>query len=461
MTTQLQRRSFLGIGVASGLSLWAANSLGSAASEGKAAKAKSVLLVYEQGGLSHIDTWDPKPEIPADHRSPHGMIATKVPGMQFTSLLAKTAGVADKLTVVRSMYHKDGGVNGHPDGTQYALSGEVPSGPVEMPDIGGVVSHRLGSACNYLPPYIMIPGNHEQAAMTRQGFLPPETKVFKTQGNLADPKWQVPNLGLLAGIDQRRFLDRRDLLSNLNIGVTSGTGRRLESMQSLREKTVDMLTNSATHSAFQLSEEPNAMREKYGRGHRGQCYLLGRRLIERGVRFVTVDVREPETPQSPGGFNMNWDHHDLIYTSGSCGTVRDKAGGEGRYGIGSWQMMGSTDQAFAALIEDMDQRGLLAETLVIFATEFGRTPRLNKFQGRDHWAHGYSHAFAGGGVPGGQVVGRTDKEGGYVLDRPYLPDDVAATIYAKLGIDRTKPMYTPQNRPVFMAHQGKVIEELF
>src|SRR4029079_17422506 len=155
---------------------------------------------------------------------------------------------------------------------------------------------------------------------------------------------------------------RRDLLSNLNVGVATGAGRRLEGMQSLREKTVDMLTNSATRSAFQLSEEPDAIRDKYGRGHRGQCYLLGRRLIERGVRFVTVDVREPETPQSPGGFNMNWDHHDLIYTSGSCGTVRDKAGGEGRYGIGSWQMMGSTDQAFAALIGDMDQRGLLAET---------------------------------------------------------------------------------------------------
>jgi hypothetical protein len=330
-----------------------------------------------------------------------------------------------------------------------------------MPDIGGVIAHRLGSACGFLPPYIMIPGNHEQGAMTRQGFLPPETKVFKTDGNLADPKWQVPNLGLLAGIDQRRFLDRRDLLSNLNVGVATGSARRLESMQSLREKTVDMLTNQATKSAFTLAEEPDPIRDKYGRGHRGQCYLLGRRLIERGVRFVTVDVREPETPQTPGGFNMNWDHHDLIYVNGSCGTVRDKAGGEGRYGIGTWQMMGSTDQAFAALIEDMDQRGLLAETLVIFATEFGRTPRLNKFQGRDHWAHGYSHAFAGAGVPGGQLVGRTDKEGGYVLDRPYRPDDVAASIYAKLGIDRSKPLYTPQNRPVFMAHGGKVIEELF
>src|SRR5689334_4284848 len=165
MSRRMQRRSFLGIGVAGGFSLWASSSFGSSGSENRAAQAKSVLLIYEQGGLSHIDTWDPKPEIPVDHRSPHSVIATKVPGMQFTALLTKTARVADKLTVVRSMYHKDGGVNGHPDGTQYALSGEVPGGPVEMPDIGGVVSHRLGSACNYLPPYIMIPGNHEQAAM--------------------------------------------------------------------------------------------------------------------------------------------------------------------------------------------------------------------------------------------------------------------------------------------------------
>lgn len=275
MTRRLQRRSFLGIGMAGGLSLWAAGAMGSGGSEAKVVKAKSVLLIYEQGGLSHIDTWDPKPEIPVDHRSPHGVIATKVPGMQFTSLLAKTAQVADKLTVVRSLYHKDGGVNGHPDGTQYALSGEVPGGPIEMPDIGGVVTHRLGSACNYLPPYIMIPGNHEQAAMTRQGFLPPETKVFKTEGNLADPKWQVPNLGLLAGIDQRRFLDRRDLLSNLNVGVASGSGRRLESMQSLREKTVDMLTNRATHSAFQLSESPTRCATNTAAGIAGNATCWG------------------------------------------------------------------------------------------------------------------------------------------------------------------------------------------
>jgi hypothetical protein len=203
------------------------------------------------------------------------------------------------------------------------------------------------------------------------------------------------------------------------------------------------------------------LREHYGKGHRGQCYLLGRRLIESGIRFVVVDVREPETAATPGGFNMNWDHHDHIYTTGSCGTIRDKAGGEGRYGIATWVMMGSTDQAFAALLGDMHERGLLAETLVCFVTEFGRTPRLNKFQGRDHWPYAYSIAFAGAGVRGGQVIGRTDRDGGYVLDQTFTPDDYAATVYESLGIDQATPVYTRENRPVFLAPEGRPIARLY
>ena len=187
---------------------------------------------------------------------------------------------------------------------------------------------------------------------------------------------------------------------------------------------------------------------------------MGRRLIEAGVRFVTVDVRWPFTPELPGGFNLNWDHHDLIYTSGSCGTIRNKAGGEGRYGIGHWVMMGSTDHAFAGLIADLDQRGLLAETLVCFVTEFGRTPRLNAFQGRDHWTNAYSIVLAGAGVPGGQVIGRSDDEGGHVLDSPYTPENYAATIYEKLGIDRAKPLYTNTNRPVYFAHHAEPIADV-
>ncbi len=457
---RVQRRSFLGLGMAGGLSLLNNGRSFASGATGKG-RAKNVLVILEQGGLSHMDTWDPKPEAPADHRSIYHPISTNVAGMQFTELLTHTARVADKLTVIRSMHHTTNVANGHPTGTQYALSGEVPGGPVEMPDIGSVAAHTIGSRCDYLPPYIMIPGNHEQAKETRQGFLPAATKVFKTGGkNLADPNWTVPNLGLLSGIDDRRFHDRRDLLSNLNVGISGNRDTTARALNQLGDQAAGLLTNPRTQQAFRLQDETDATRERYGRGHRGQCYLLGRRMIEAGVRFVTVDVREPETDATPGGSNMNWDHHDYIYSSGSCGTVRNAAGGEGRYGIGHWVMMGSTDRALAALISDLDERGLLDETLVCFVTEFGRTPRMNYFQGRDHWVHGYSIAMAGAGVPGGQVVGATDREGGYVQDRPYTPNDYAATIYEKLGIDRSQPLYTPSNRPVFIAHHATPIAEV-
>ncbi len=455
------RRSVLSLGVAGGIGLFSGGNALAAITSANG-RAKNVLVILEQGGLSQMDTWDPKPDAPADHRSIYKPIATNVAGIQFTELLAKTAKIADKLSVIRSMHHKVNTANGHPLGTRYALSGEVPGGPIEMPDIGSVAAHTIGSRCDYLPPYIMIPGNHEQAKETRQGFLPASAKVFKTGGkNLADPNWSVPNLGLLAGIDQNRFRDRRDLLSNLNVGMAAGQDATAYALTQLSSQAADLLTNPKTQKAFQLSDEPNSVRDRYGRSHRGQCYLLGRRMIEAGVRFVTVDVREPETEQTPGGSNMNWDHHDYIYSTGSCGTIRNAAGGEGRYGIGHWAMMGSTDQGFAALVQDLDERGLLDETLVCFVTEFGRTPRMNFFQGRDHWVHGYSIVMAGAGVPGGQVVGSTDREGGYVQDRPYTPEDYAATIYAKLGIDKSKPLHTSSNRPIFLAHQGSPIPEVF
>jgi hypothetical protein len=329
-----------------------------------------------------------------------------------------------------------------------------------MPDIGSIVAHRIGTVSPWLPPYIMVPGNDEQNAMTRHSFLPADVKVFKTGGrDLAAPDWRVSDLGLLTGVDEGRFRDRLDLLSNLNVGVRPDEHDGVGTMSAMFEQAGDMLSNPLTQKAFRLSDESDATREAYGHGHRGQCYLLGRRLIEAGVRFVTVDVREPMSAKTPGGFNMNWDHHDYMYTDGSCGTKRIAAGGEGRYGIGTWWMMGSTDQAFAALITDLDQRGLLAETLVCFVTEFGRTPRLNKFQGRDHWINAYSMAFAGAGVPGGQVVGSTDRDGGYVLDRHVTPEDYAATVYAKLGIDGEQPLTTRENRPIFFS-RGKPIAEL-
>lgn len=399
----LTRRRALQIGTTgvAGVSLPQWLSMQASASSGNnSAAAKNVLVILEQGGLSHLDTWDPKPEAPSDHRSPFKPISTNVAGIQFTELLAQTSRVADKLAVVRSMRHPKSGANGHPDGTQYMLSGSHPGNPMEMPDIGCIASKILGSECRDLPPYIMVPGNDEQNAASRNGFLPAASRVFKTGGkDLSAPQWKVADLLPRQENSGLRFDRRREMLAALD--VRFATNHNVEGMDRFYLQAFETLTSSGVENAFSLANESSAIRERYGRGHRGACYLVGRKLIEAGVRFVTVDTRWPLTDETPGGFNLNWDHHDLIYTSGSCGTIRNKAGGEGRYGIGHWVMMGSTDQAFAALIEDLDQRGLLAETLVCFITEFGRTPRLNQFGGRDHWTEAYSIVFAGAGVPGG------------------------------------------------------------
>ncbi len=454
------RRSFLGFGAAGLASLAGWQPLFAASRTGKA---KQVLVILEQGGVSQMDTWDPKPDMAAEHASPFKPIQTVVAGIHVTELLAKSAAHVDKLSIVRCMIQPTPGIgDSHPKGTQYVFSGEAPGGPDDMPDIGSVVSYRLGTEARHLPSYIMVPGTNELSGfgLNKVGFLPPAHAVFKTGGKPHEPDWKVPNLGLV-GVDPRRFKDRTDLLSNLDVGIPGAEAvKDAQALVSLREQAEDMLVNPATRKAFDLKAEPQAVREQYGVGHRGQCYLLGRKLIEAGVRFVTLDCREPASPEYPGGFDLNWDHHDFIYSNAST-SIPGGGAGAGRWGIGTWPMMGSTDKALAALLEDMQQRGLLAETLLCFVTEFGRTPKINDRKGRDHWTHAFSFAFAGAGVPGGQVVGSTDKDGGYVTSSmAYTIDDYAATIYEKLGIDRGEPIYTPAKRPVQLAKKGQPIAEL-
>jgi len=454
----VSRRNFLSLSACGLLSLpeWRP-----AFAASKKAKAKSILVVFEQGGVSHMDTFDPKPDAPAEHRTPFETIDTVVPGMRFTELLKRTAKHADKLSVVRCMTQPKPGIgNSHPKGSQYIFSGESPGGPEEMPDIGSVVSKRIGSEARNLPPYIMVPGTSEQEYNTHVGFLPPQHRVFKTGGKPHDPAWTVPNLAL-AGIAPERFKDRADLLSSLDIGIPGADkAKDATTLASMRDQAEDMLTNPATRKAFDLKAEPQKIRESYGLGHRGQCYLLGRKLIESGVRFVTIDCREPPAREFPGGGNMNWDHHDHIYSTSDT-KIKGGGAGAGRWGIQTWPMMGSTDQAFAALLEDMGQRGLLAETLVCFVTEFGRTPKINDRKGRDHWTHAFSFAFAGAGVPGGQVVGETDREGGYIVSsKAYTIEDYAVTLYEKLGIDTSKPLHTPAGRPIYPGKDGHAIAEI-
>ena len=457
------RRTVLQLGVAGvlGWTLPQCLAFAEAAKNNPKAAAKNVLVILEQGGLSHLDTWDPKPEVVADHRSPFKPIATSAPGVRFTELLRHTAKVADKLAVVRSFHHTRSGADGHPDGTQYVLSGSHPAGAaLEMPDIGGVVSSLMGSENKHLPPYIMVPGNNEQNAATRTGFLPASSRVFKTGGSdVSDEKWTIQ--GMVPQSENRgpRLDSRHELRDVLDRSQARGA-YDLQGMDRFYDQAFDLLSSPKVADVFNLKKESQKVRDAYGTGHRGACYLMGRKLIEAGVRFATIDVRWPFNKNLPGGFNLNWDHHDEIYARGSCGTIRDKAGGEGRYGIGTWVMMGSVDRAFSALIADMDARGLLADTLVCFVTEFGRTPRLNKFQGRDHWTKAYSMVFAGAGVRGGQIVGKSDKDGGYVQDQPHTPEDYASTIYEKLGLDRSKPLYTSSHRPVYFGHAGDPIPQL-
>ena len=419
--------------------------------------------------MSHIDTWDPKPDAAAEHRSPFKPISTNVPGVHVTELLKQTAQHMDKLTLVRCMTQPTPGVaNSHPLGAQYIYTGEAPGGPVAMPDMGSVISMLMGGDAGHLPSYAMVPGTNEMESATSVGFLPPANKVFKTGGNLSDPNWSVPNLGLI-GVDERRFKNRRDLLSSLDLGLTGAAKTKdAGAMQSFMERAADMLTNPLTRQAFDLESEPVQLRERYGTGHRGQAYLLGRKLIESGVRFVTVDCREPmdswrngKPIHYGGGSNMNWDHHDDIYSDHHT-NIKGGGPGAGRFGIHTWPMMGSLDQAFSALIDDLHRRGLLEETLVCFVTEFGRTPKINERKGRDHWTHAFSFAFAGAGVPGGQVIGSTDKDGGYITSsEAYTLDDYAATVYEKLGIDRAKPIETPDGRPIYLAKEGHPIPGLF
>lgn len=427
------------------------------------AKAKQVLVIMEQGGVSHIDSWDPKPLQVSEHRSPYAPMQTVVPGMHFTELMQHTARIANRISVVRSFHHRRAGADGHPQGTQYMLSGSHPVSPTVMPDIGSIVSKLLGSECKDLPPYVMVPGNHEQAAETRTGFLSEGYKVFKTGGrDVSDPKWKVSDLLPRPENVTDRLTGRRHLLGNLDRGYVgaSPTAPSARGMDRFYDQAFSMLTSSLVTRAFDLQSESTAIRERYGAGHRGACYLIGRKLIEAGVRFVTVDTRWPSMPGKPGGGNLNWDHHDFIYAQETCELPGASGAGAGRYGFGHWVMMGSTDQAFAALITDLEERGLLEETLVCFVTEFGRTPKINKHQGRDHWTHAFSLVFAGAGVPGGQIVGATDPDGGYVTTTPYIFEDYAATVYEKLGINRDLPLYTPTNRPVYYGHLGEPIPAL-
>ena len=391
-------------------------------------RAKSCILLWLDGGPSHLETFDPKPDAPSEVRGPFAAVPTAVPGVRVCELLPHTARVMGKVAVVRSMTSPLGE---HGLANHYLLTGYKPSPVLDYPSYGAVLAHTRGGRPT-LPPYVAVPD--ERAAGS--GFLGPADRPFAIGGDPAKPGFRVRDLDYYPGVTADRVDRRRAFLSKLD--EFQRTTEADPPADPEFERAFRLVTSPEAKRAFDLSAEPAAVRERYGPRTLGQSCLLARRLVERGVGFVTVN-------------NTGWDTHaDLV--------LRLKEGYAGaKVGVG---LIPTFDQAFAALIADLSDRGMLDDTLVVAMGEFGRTPKVNPQGGRDHWPRAFSVALAGGGVKGGQVIGASDRTGESPADRPVTPTDLARTIYTLLGVDPDRELHTADGRPVQVNQGGSVVREL-
>ncbi|MEO7649111.1 MAG: DUF1501 domain-containing protein, partial [Bryobacteraceae bacterium] len=404
------RRSFIKVGsIAAFRWLTLGDTL---AMQAKAAARKgdeiSVIHLFLTGGMSQIDTLDPKPDAKPEFRSKFQSIATSVPGFRICEHLPRTAKLAHKYTTIRSMTHK---TPVHVPACGFILSGHLPLSSITHPCVGSVVSKELGPR-NELPAFCSVPGS--TGYWEGAGYLEPRYNPFDV-GNPNVGRFQVRDLELPMGVDWARMDHRRSLLSLADAKFKRYDSQNLiENMNSYYQTAFGLMQSGRAKKAFNIGEEPEKLRDAYGRTSLGQGALIARRLVEAGVRYVTVSR----------GFNT-WDHHANIFPS-----LADT-------------FLPELDGAFSALMNDLDSHGLLKTTLVIVTGEFGRTPDVNALGGRDHWANVFSMMMAGAGVPGGQVWGESDKDGAYVKDNPVEIPEFTATILDKLGIDYTKEYVNP------------------
>lgn len=424
------RRGFLATGTALGLGLTLPEFLAMRAAQAAKnqyttppVKAKSVIHIFLSGGMAAQESWDPKPFAPIEYRGELSAINTKVPGLQFSQLLSETARVADKLTVIRSLTH---GEAAHERGVHNMMTGYRPSPALLYPSMGSVVSHEFGPRKN-LPPYICIPNAPNEFSGT--GYLSSAFGPFSLGSDPARGDYQVRDLNVPKEIDAARQQFRRTALETANQHFTSSVeSDAVGAMNTFYERAFDLVNSPAAREAFQINKEDNKVRDRYGRNQAGQRMLLARRLVEAGARFVTL---------SYGG----WDHHQNITQS-----MR--------------RLVPAFDKAFATLLSDLDERGLLDETIVLVSSEFGRTPKINNDAGRDHWSKVFSVAVAGGGVKRGQFVGSSGPTASEVQETPISPEDLAATLYHQLGIAPEKELMAPGARPIEIIDGGKVRKEL-
>ncbi|MGB1889460.1 MAG: DUF1501 domain-containing protein, partial [Akkermansiaceae bacterium] len=385
--------------------------------------AKSVIQIFLPGGMAHQESWDPKPYAPTEYRGPFGTINTSIKGVKFSQNLKHTAKIADKMTIIRSMAH---GEAAHERGTHNMFTGYKPSPALQYPAMGSVVAHELGPH-NNLPPYVCVPSVPNEFA--NSGYLSSAFGPFAIGSEPSRGDFKVRDLNMPGGVDDTRFNRRRSLLETVDHHFrTIEESDALDSMDAFYQHAYKLISSQEAREAFNLKAEPEAVQNRYGMNTPGQRMLLARRLVEAGTRFVSLTA---------GG----WDHHDNI-----------KNGIQGQ--------MPPVDQAIAALISDLDERGLLDSTLVMVTSEFGRTPKINGTGGRDHWPRVFSVGLAGGGVQRGLVHGSSDALGGEPEEDMVGIQDLATTVYNQLGITGDKELMAPGDRPIEIVDGGRILDEI-
>jgi hypothetical protein len=406
------------------------------------ATARSVILLFQFGGASHLDTFDPKPSAPPEIRGEFATIKTSVPGILVSEHLPRLARSADKFALVRSVHHTR---SSHNPGAYYSLTGREPLSDLVTANASATDFPHPGSIVDYLdrserkvPSFVSLPTMIADGPFRTPGeFAGFLGKIYDPLWVLADPNaadFNVEQLTLPGELDVERVHERSSILRQLD--AQSRMAERVAAVQGMkayRGRAIDLLTSPATRKAFALHEESDRLRDRYGRNTYGQSVLLARRLVEAGVRFVTVYYS-----RGIGGWDTHKDNFPTLKNS----------------------RLPHTDQSVSALLEDLHVRGLLDETLVYWTGDFGRTPKINKDAGRDHWPQCQTVLMAGGGIRGGQVYGASDAFGARPVDRPLRPDDITATLFHALGLDPETIIYDQLHRPMPIS-AGRPIHALF
>jgi uncharacterized protein (DUF1501 family) len=419
----------------------------------------AIILVWARGGMSHLDTLDPKPDAPSEYRGPYIPIATRVPGMQLTELLPRCAGIADKFSLLRSVAHTGGG---HPAGSLQVLSGDADAADKlepRQPDFMTVAHYLRYNPSRRIPNYVGVNPvvRYDNFTIAGPGFLGGSYAPFSVTGDPSAPSFRIPNIGIADEAQQHRLDERVSLQQRFDIfrRELDRTGA-VEAMDGFQTQALNLLTRPEAAAAFDLNREPAHVRDRYGRHAWGQQLLMARRLVEAGVEIITTTLDGPLC-----GRVANWDDHAVNHHVFEALDFR----------------MPYFDQAVSALIEDVYARGLDRKVLVVVTGEFGRTPRISREPssgggvasaaagtvqpGRDHWPRANTMMFAGGGIRTGAVIGATDRRGEDVVQRRVGPHDFLATVYRHLGIDYdrvTIPDFS--GRPNMLVQNGSAIDEL-